>query len=395
MRATRKEGPDAPRRLRLQRPLVGMATALLAIVIGYGGMLMLSTLARAQQTNGAQAVKEAADPLPRRMTAEDFSRMLPATDMGAGKLRPEDVRVHGFGDGPATPFDAAAVAHNPLAPGAVPIGADSCAACHAREELHASHSLHVQAFRASSTGIGPQAACESCHGPGSAHAKNPDAPALIISFTQGSATPVATQAQTCIGCHAGGARQRWIGSVHQLRGVACTDCHNPMVRLSAEGLLANVSINEVCSTCHRPVRSQFNRRSHMPLPEGHLSCADCHNPHGGITEPLLKTSTVNETCYACHAEKRGPHLFEHAPVRESCLNCHTPHGSNHENLLVLPVPMLCQQCHTNTQHRNDLLTRQNLRTGLAPDERAMQRGCVNCHSNIHGSNHPSGPTFVQ
>ncbi|HET7656139.1 MAG TPA: DmsE family decaheme c-type cytochrome, partial [Luteimonas sp.] len=192
-----------------------------------------------------------------------------------------------------------------------------------------------------------------------------------------------------------GARQHWIASVHERRGLSCTDCHNPMVRLSPEGMLAQSSINETCATCHRDIRVQFNRRSHMPLPEGQLSCVDCHNPHGSVTEPLLKTDTVNETCYACHAEKRGPFLFEHAPVRESCLNCHTPHGSNHADLLVLPVPMLCQQCHTNHQHPNDLLTRQNLRTGRVPDERVMARGCLNCHSNIHGSNHPSGPTLVK
>src|SRR3546814_10429912 len=80
---------------------------------------------------------------------------------------------------------------------------------------------------------------------------------------------------------------------------------------------------DVCS-------SDLNRRSHMPLPEGQLSCADCHNPHGTINATLLKTDTVNETCYQCHAEKRGPMLFEHAPVRDSCLNCHTPHGRSAE-----------------------------------------------------------------
>ena len=34
-----------------------------------------------------------------------------------------------------------------------------------------------------------------------------------------------------------------------------------------------------------------------------MSCDDCHNPHGTLTDPLLKTNTVNETCYQCHTEK--------------------------------------------------------------------------------------------
>ena len=160
-----------------------------------------------------------------------------------------------------------------------------------------------------------------------------------------------------------------------------------------QGLMAKSSINDTCAQCHQDIRLQFNRRSHMPLPEGAMSCDDCHNPHGSLTNPLLKTSTVNETCYQCHAEKRGPFLFEHAPVRENCLNCHTPHGSNQSTLLVAPVPFLCQQCHTNFLHPNDLQTKQALGTGLHPDERVQGRGCLTCHANIHGSNAPSGVRF--
>lgn len=342
------------------------------------------------QQRGRGAAAPAARGLPQPLSASDIARWLPATDMGTGD--PARPRMRWPDDARALPFEAAPPARNPLALHATPIGARSCASCHALEAVQATHSLHVRAFAAGGGGNG---ACEACHGPGSVHAAQPQARGSIIAFTHGSATPVEAQVGTCVGCHAGGARQHWLGSVHERRGLACTDCHNPMARLSPEGLLARPSINETCATCHRDVRVQFNRRSHMPLPEGQLSCVDCHNPHGSVTEPLLKTDTVNGTCYSCHADKRGPFLFEHAPVRESCLNCHTPHGSNHASLLVLPVPMLCQQCHTNRQHPNDLLTRQHLRSGLVPDERVMARGCLNCHSNIHGSNHPAGPTLVK
>src|SRR3546814_14704171 len=75
-----------------------------------------------------------------------------------------------------------------------------------------------------------------------------------------------------------------------------------MRQCSVEGLMAKQSINETCATCHRDIRQQCNRRSHMPLPEGQMACVDCHNPHGTINVALLKTDTVNETCYQCHAE---------------------------------------------------------------------------------------------
>ena len=52
--------------------------------------------------------------------------------------------------------------------------------------------------------------------------------------------------------------------------------------------------------------------SHMPIREGKITCSDCHNPHGSVTEKLIRQASVNEVCYTCHAEKRGPFLWEHA-----------------------------------------------------------------------------------
>ena len=353
----------------------------------------LSAAAALSFTCFAQAQTAHPSGLSSALTEQDFQRMLPATDMHSDAAA-QNPHAHAFlATGPATSFDAASIPKNPLAPDAVAVGAKTCIACHSLENVQAAHSLHLKAFRAGASGSGPEGACESCHGPGSAHARDPTTAGSIIAFTRDSKTPIDAQTGVCLGCHKGGARQDWIGSVHQSRGLACTDCHNPMARLSPEGVLAKSSINEVCATCHRDVRDKFNRRSHMPLPEGQISCVDCHNPHGTLTADLLKTDTVNGTCYTCHAEKRGPFVFEHAPVRENCLTCHDPHGSNNQTLLVLPVPMLCQQCHTMTLHPNDLQTTAGLANGPAPDERLIGRACLSCHANIHGSNNPSGSRF--
>ncbi len=363
------------------------------VALAAGGMLLGSPDVRAQQSAPASSAPDTAHAPSSGLSQSDIAKMLPATDMGSGTAHASNPHHMAMGNSPATPFDGASIPANPLAPTADAIGAKTCVACHAQENIQASHSLHVASFRAGAANTGPQAACESCHGPGSDHAKDPTAPGSIIAFTHDAKTSPATQAGVCLSCHAGGARQHWAGSIHQTRDLSCTDCHNPMAKLSPEGVLAKSSINEVCSTCHQDIRAKFNRRSHMPLPEGQMACTDCHNPHGSITKPLLKTDTVNETCYTCHAEKRGPFLFEHAPVRANCLNCHDVHGSNQQTLLVAPIPMLCQQCHTMTRHPNDLQTRAGLGTGPSPDERLMGRGCLTCHTNIHGSNNPSGPKF--
>jgi DmsE family decaheme c-type cytochrome len=81
----------------------------------------------------------------------------------------------------------------------------------------------------------------------------------------------------------------------------------------------------------------------MPVREGKIVCSNCHNPHGSATEALLREYSINDNCYKCHAEKRGPFLFEHAPVRENCLSY--PHGTTNEYLLKVSRPRLCAECH--------------------------------------------------
>ena len=319
---------------------------------------------------------------------ESFARDLPASNLSADEAHATTTRLLA-----APGFAHATVATNPAAPQAKPVGEKTCIACHQLEAEHFTHTLHALGLHAASKADADIPVCEACHGAGSAHAQAPTQKGLIIGYTKGSGTPVAVQTKTCLTCHAGGARDHWLGSIHQRNEISCSDCHNPMSKFSGDGLLARQSINDTCAQCHKDVRNQFDRRSHMPLPEGKMSCVDCHNPHGSITEPLLKTNTVNETCYQCHAEKRGPFLFEHAPVRENCLTCHTPHGSNQHASLTAPVPFLCQQCHAQLGHPNELHTPASLANGAHPDERLMGRACLTCHAQIHGSNAPAGPKF--
>lgn len=359
-----------------------MAWSAAAVVALAGGAFIVTALAQSQS------------PADRPAGHPDIQATLPATDLSVERTRSAIRTQLEKGGGASGDFQSATLPRNPLAPEATSVGSKTCVSCHAVEQTQFAHTQHARAFKAGAMGGPGDTTCEACHGAGSAHASNPADAGTIIRFTSGSKTPVSVQTGTCLNCHAAGAREHWLGSVHEARGLSCSDCHNPMTRASPEGLLAKHSINEVCATCHQDVRAKFNRRSHMPLPEGQMSCADCHNPHGTLTRPLLKTDTVNTTCYSCHAEKRGPFLFEHAPVRGSCLNCHDPHGSNQQTLLAMPLPMLCQQCHTMTRHPNDLQTRAGLGNGRGGmDERLMGRACLTCHTNVHGSNNPSGARY--
>jgi len=291
--------------------------------------------------------------------------------------------------GPPSPAPAAAA-------GATYVGANTCRGCHPIEADHWTPTIHGRLFLGSPRNERQARGCEACHGPGSAHVADPKNPATIVAFTHGSATAVEVQNSMCLDCHAGGARLHWEGSVHETQRLACSDCHNPMAQTSARSLLARRSVSETCFQCHPAQRTDFAKRSHMPLLEGKIACSDCHEPHGSTTDPLLRGDSVTQLCTSCHADKRGPFIWEHAPVRENCLNCHLPHGSNHPALLASAIPGLCQQCHSDIGgfgHPNDLLTRANQARGVLPDPRLLNRGCVNCHAQIHGSNSPSGVRF--
>ncbi len=270
------------------------------------------------------------------------------------------------------------------------VGEQVCSECHQPETGHWSHTLHARIFALSTADELQSKNCEACHGPGSEHMTDPFNKSKIVAFTHSSTATVNRQNAMCLQCHKGTERLYWLGSIHQINDLSCSDCHNPMAQFSQTGLLRDKSISQTCFACHQQQRAQFRKRSHMPLPEGKMSCTDCHNPHGSGTDPLLIAVSVNQLCYQCHAEKRGPFIWEHAPVRENCLNCHLPHGSNNEFLLIISRPLLCQSCHTNRGHPNDLLTTVNLASGPSPDARLINRSCQNCHVQIHGSNHPSG-----
>jgi DmsE family decaheme c-type cytochrome len=138
---------------------------------------------------------------------------------------------------------------------------------------------------------------------------------------------------------------------------------------------------------------KIRRITHMPVREGAMECSSCHNPHGSTNVRQLKVGySVNEMCVSCHGEKRGPFLWEHMPVAESCITCHDPHGSSNDRLLVAKVPMLCQRCHTHTRHPATVYDQAQVDNN---SNRVLGRGCVKCHQNIHGSNHPSGTYFLR
>lgn len=283
----------------------------------------------------------------------------------------------------------AAAAPAPVAGQGDYVGAETCKGCH-EDAFHDFGSTKMgRLFLKQPRNAEERLACESCHGPGKAHveAGGGKGKGGLITFANNDPHPVEVRNAVCLGCHEKGARLFWKGSPHELRDVACTTCHKVMQVVSPRFALAKATEIDTCGQCHQQRRAQQMRWSHMPLREGKMTCSSCHNPHGTVTPALLKENSVNDTCYACHAEKRGPFLWEHAPVPESCVNCHDPHGSNYQQMLKVPKPRLCQQCHVESRHPTQTYSR--------ADRNVLGRACNDCHVTIHGSNHPSGMGFTR
>ena len=277
------------------------------------------------------------------------------------------------------------------APSAEYAGAKTCLECHKKEAAIFKQTTMGQVFTRHPQTTTEKLGCEGCHGPGKTHAESGgERIGQLISFSRKSKTPVAQRNAVCLQCHEKMARTLWQGSTHDARRVACTDCHSAMHAYSEKGSLAKPTVMQTCGACHKQKVASFAKFSHMPVPEGKIECSSCHNPHGSANDKLLHETSTNETCYGCHAEKRGPFLYEHAPVTENCATCHEPHGSNKEKLLKVSRPRLCQQCHP-TAHGGTIAKPSDAATVRF----VYNKGCVNCHLNLHGSNHPAGAFFTR
>lgn len=206
--------------------------------------------------------------------------------------------------------------------GAEYIGMDSCVVCHDKEAGEFKRSTHAKFAIKEKEALGQD--CESCHGPGGKH-----------NETAGK----------------------------------------------QPGLILSGKDPQMCYTCHLEMKAAFNLQYHHPVPEGKVTCIDCHEPHSDEVKPWTATTLegVNEKCFKCHPDKQGPFVWEHEAVREGCTMCHNPHGSINQSLLVARGNILCIRCHfqqnypsIGTVGHTNMVTRSDL--------------CTNCHGAIHGSN---------
>jgi predicted CXXCH cytochrome family protein len=293
-------------------------------------------------------------------------------------------------------------------------GAERCSNCHkevAVEYEKTSHSKLVFPGKDYIHG------CETCHGPAKAHAD-----AVQAAHGDDAATAKALKehpvfsfqgapeesAARCLTCHTTSKQQEFFEhSEHAGHGISCNQCHTAhlvgelkdrskgdlgytqgyffqLPRLPDETRWLHNSLLKqaepaLCSACHQTIQAQFALPNHHRVPEGLMKCSDCHNPHGTQNMASLNRPG-SETCVNCHAEKRGPFVYEHPAVKvEGCVTCHNPHGSTNRMLLVRREGrQLCLQCHTGYHAQK----------GVPHSRLGFQTSgeCIRCHVTVHGSN---------
>lgn len=282
-------------------------------------------------------------------------------------------------------------------------GADTCLYCHDADADTATHTTALL-FKSKHARRGDPHTpfgkgglqCESCHGPGANHSvKDSKKIPTINSQKANSFLTPAQRNEPCLACHKGSTRNAWHAEGHGRADLACASCHK--MHTGRDPVLSKATEAQVCYTCHKNQQADFQKASTHPVRQGRMACSDCHNAHGSSTPAMLAKTNLNQTCFSCHADKRGPQLWEHAPVAEDCGLCHTSHGSPRPGLLTKSTPLLCQDCHSVAGHPSVARTAAGLpANGGGTGAVFITAGsCLNCHTQVHGSNHPAGSKLMR
>lgn len=280
---------------------------------------------------------------------------------------------------PPTPPPAATTTTAP-APVAEEAALPACTDCHDAMKVFATNPHGIGKAKKDQI---PNSLCETCHGPGKEHILGGGDKTKIFK-------PVGLLGsnKTCMSCHdtATGRITRHGGMHSNSNTVNCLTCHSiHNAEPHGQHLLATNEL-ALCSSCHSTQVASFKYQPYAHrLGRGGMECDSCHEPHGRPGRESLRLTRAGELpCLNCHADKRGPFVFQHGAMAiGDCLTCHEPHGSaNPKRLKRATVMQVCIECHSPTATRTLGSQPPSFHDITSP----RFRNCTTCHVAIHGSN---------
>lgn len=208
--------------------------------------------------------------------------------------------------------------------------------------------------------------CESCHGPGKAHAEKP----TMENIVNPSRLSTERSIEVCLACHQAGKPpgDDYAWPVGYQPGKTLSDFWHGF---EPEG---GKQTNEFWSngTAHKN-RIQGNTFVQSVMHDRGLQCTNCHDSHGSRNVSMtIKSAETNALCLTCHGpgKRNGPRYetitdhTHHAPnsTGSQCISCHMPRtgenaveaeSRNHSFNFISPTesigkktPNSCNLCHS-------------------------------------------------
>ena len=215
---------------------------------------------------------------------------------------------------------------------------------------HTCDGCHFTGYMSTGKRVEPAIACESCHGPGSAHVKDPDSPVFKASLFD----PIRTN-EVCLQCHMRNrdkrmetqklsAKEMWMNAKDYPAG------YEPGKALIDYKLPAPFALGEETNEfwangAAKSSRTQGNEYIHDRMYQHGITCINCHDPHK-LTN-TAKRPQENDACMKCHSFGSiiGPHqntLEQHTHHKTDskgslCIECHMPKTGRHTERSPLTV----------------------------------------------------------
>jgi hypothetical protein len=148
--------------------------------------------------------------------------------------------------------------------------------------------------------------CESCHGPGEAHTKNPVAATII---NPAKITDVEARKMVCEQCHTRPQASTHSNLAQDLRGYRLGDQYMDFATYTRPAWGKGNRQVSVDGKGRRDHQQDMDMRLSTTIMGPHsthasMACFDCHDAHGvgnaGKKNPTLKVASARENCASCH-----------------------------------------------------------------------------------------------